>query len=41
MNAAIELLQKLRNEIDVIREKYWERRIVRATHKLEKVVCAS
>jgi hypothetical protein len=39
LNAAIELLQTLRNEIDCVREKYWERRIVRATHKLERIVC--
>ena len=39
LNAAIELLQTLCNEIDCVREKYWERRIVRATHKLERIVC--
>eukprot|EP00611_Tribonema_gayanum_P004194 TRINITY_DN13387_c0_g1_i2.p1 TRINITY_DN13387_c0_g1~~TRINITY_DN13387_c0_g1_i2.p1 ORF type:complete len:328 (+),score=102.11 TRINITY_DN13387_c0_g1_i2:44-985(+) len=40
LNTAIELLQKLRNDIDPVREKYWDRRIARATAKLERLVCA-
>lgn len=39
INEAINVIQHLRDDLDVIRAKYWEGRLKIATRRLEYIVC--